>query len=87
MMGQTGGNCIVVKRAVTKNEDSEPSETEEFPYGRCERRRKGTGIGLAITKAIMEAHGGSVLVRSQLNNGSTFILQFPEELLVEEEIG
>jgi signal transduction histidine kinase len=50
-------------------------------------RRKGTGIGLAITKAIMQAHGGTVLVRSQLGNGSTFILQFPDELLVEDELG
>lgn len=49
-------------------------------------RRKGTGIGLAITKAIMQAHGGAVLVRSQLGNGSTFILQFPDELLVEKDI-
>ncbi len=50
-------------------------------------RRKGTGIGLAITKAIMQSHGGAVLVRSQLGSGSTFILQFPDDLLVEEEIG
>lgn len=49
-------------------------------------RRKGTGIGLSITKAIMEAHGGTVLVRSQLGSGSTFILQFPEELLVQGDI-
>ena len=47
-------------------------------------RRKGTGIGLAITKAIMQAHGGTVLVRSQLGSGSTFILQFPDDLLVED---
>ena len=32
----------------------------------------------------MQAHGGAVLVRSQLGSGSTFILQFPDELLVEE---
>lgn len=48
-------------------------------------RRKGTGIGLSITKAIMQAHGGTVLVRSQLGSGSTFILQFPDELLIEGE--
>jgi two-component system OmpR family sensor kinase len=48
-------------------------------------RRKGTGIGLSITKAIMQAHGGTVLVRSQLGNGSTFILQFPEDLFVQGE--
>ena len=44
-------------------------------------RRKGTGIGLSITKSIMQAHGGQVFVRSQLRKGSTFTLRFPKELL------
>ncbi len=39
---------------------------------------KGAGIGLKIVKHIMEAHGGQVLVRSQKNKGSTFILIFPK---------
>jgi signal transduction histidine kinase len=47
-------------------------------------RRKGTGIGLSITRSIMQAHGGKVIVRSQLGQGSTFILLFPIELLVLE---
>ena len=41
------------------------------------RRRKGTGIGLTITKYIMEAHGGSVSVQSRPGKGSTFTLRFP----------
>ncbi|WYP28114.1 ATP-binding protein [Alkalihalobacillus sp. FSL W8-0930] len=42
-------------------------------------RRKigGTGLGLPIVKEIMEAHGGSVSVKSTLGAGSTFILSFP----------
>ena len=48
-------------------------------------RRKGTGIGLSITRVIMQAHGGDVLVRSQIGEGSTFILRFPEDLLMEYE--
>ena len=48
-------------------------------------RRKGTGIGLSITRVIMQAHGGDVLVRSQIGEGSTFILRFPEDLLMEDE--
>lgn len=42
-------------------------------------RRKigGTGLGLPIVKEIMEAHGGSVSVKSELGAGSTFILSLP----------
>ncbi len=41
------------------------------------RRRKGTGIGLTITRYIMRAHGGDVLVQSRPGQGSTFTLRFP----------
>ena len=41
------------------------------------RQRKGTGIGLTITRYIMRAHGGDVLVQSRPGHGSTFILRFP----------
>ena len=40
-------------------------------------RRKGTGIGLAITRYIMLLHNGSVSVQSRLGEGSTFTLRFP----------
>ena len=41
------------------------------------RRRKGTGIGLAITFYIVSAHKGSVDVVSRPGEGSTFSLWFP----------
>jgi signal transduction histidine kinase/DNA-binding response OmpR family regulator/streptogramin lyase len=37
----------------------------------------GTGIGLALVKNIMELHNGNVFVKSQLNQGSEFIIQIP----------
>ena len=48
------------------------------------RRRKGTGIGLAITRHIMSAHKGSIQVSSQFGEGSTFRLLFPNELIHKE---
>ena len=39
-------------------------------------KTKGTGLGLSLVKQIMEAHCGSVAVKSKLGNGSTFRLQF-----------
>ena len=49
-----------------------------------------TGIGLAIVKNIIEGHGGTVSVDSQLNSGTTFTLSLPvardESLLMEKKI-
>jgi len=38
----------------------------------------GTGLGLSIVKHIMQSHGGSVTVKSELGKGSEFICLFPK---------
>lgn len=43
------------------------------------RRSEGAGLGLSIVKAIAEAHGGQVSLRSQLGSGSTFAVILPLE--------
>jgi len=42
-----------------------------------ERSRSGSGIGLAIVKQLVEAHGGTVLVQSAPGQGSTFSFTLP----------
>ena len=37
----------------------------------------GTGLGLTITKAIIDAHGGSIDLRSTLGRGTTFVVTLP----------
>jgi two-component system sensor histidine kinase ResE len=37
----------------------------------------GTGLGLTITKQLVEAHGGSIRVESTAGEGATFVLTFP----------
>jgi signal transduction histidine kinase len=42
-----------------------------------ERQVPGTGLGLYISRAIAEAHGGTLTVRSERGRGSTFRLELP----------
>jgi two-component system phosphate regulon sensor histidine kinase PhoR len=39
---------------------------------------KGTGLGLSIVKQIMDAHKGKIILKSKLNEGSSFKLLFPK---------
>ena len=45
--------------------------------GRFEFGARGLGLGLAITKAIVEAHGGSIDVQTQVGAGSRFTVTVP----------
>jgi signal transduction histidine kinase len=38
---------------------------------------QGTGLGLTITKAIVEAHDGTITVRSTPNVGTSFVIELP----------
>jgi signal transduction histidine kinase len=42
-----------------------------------ERQIPGTGLGLYIARAIVEAHGGSIAVRSQPGEGTSFCVDLP----------
>jgi two-component system sensor histidine kinase KdpD len=51
---------------------------EKFYRGRNQRLQvQGTGMGLAIAKAIVEAHGGEIGVTSQPGHGSVFYFTLP----------
>lgn len=51
---------------------------DKFYRGKNQRYRvQGTGMGLAIAKAILESHGGKIRVTSQLGCGSVFSFLLP----------
>lgn len=41
--------------------------------------KAGSGIGLTLVKSLVEMHGGTIIVKSELNKGSEFIITLPAE--------
>ncbi len=74
-----------VRVTVQDSGEGVPSEDlahifERFYRGDKSRSRAtgGAGLGLAIAKGIVEAHGGSIAVQSQLGQGATFTFTVPK---------
>lgn len=50
---------------------------ERFERGVSSKSFGGLGLGLYISREFIEAHGGTIKVESELNKGSTFIVELP----------
>ena len=48
------------------------------------RKYEGTGLGLPLTKALAELHGGSLDLQSEVDVGTTVTVRFPAERIVSE---
>ncbi len=46
------------------------------------RRYEGTGLGLPLSKSLVEMHGGSLDLQSQVGVGTTVTVRFPAERIV-----
>jgi len=50
---------------------------ESFERGEATPTRKGAGLGLAISRAIVEAHGGSIHAERRDGRGARFVVRLP----------
>ena len=51
---------------------------DSFFRGQGTEKKEGSGLGLAVVKAIVEGHGGRILVESELGRGSIFTVILPK---------
>jgi len=52
--------------------------------GSLKRKYEGTGLGLTLTKGLVELHGGAITMESALRQGTTVTLWFPNERMIAE---
>jgi two-component system NtrC family sensor kinase len=70
------GKTVEIECSDTGSGISEETLTKLFdPF--YTTKEKGTGLGLAIAYGIIDRHGGSIDVRSEMGVGSTFIITLP----------
>jgi signal transduction histidine kinase len=59
------------------------------PFGQVEsamsRSHEGTGLGLPLVKGMIERHGGTLELQSELGQGTTVTLYFPRDRVMAED--
>jgi signal transduction histidine kinase len=60
---------------------------DAFWQGDAHRRRskEGIGLGLAITRRLIDAHGGSITAQSSRHSGTTMIIRLPASRVIPEQ--
>jgi len=85
-----GGNVVVGARRVGNEVEVSVKDTgpgiarvdhervfHEFQQTELGERHEGTGLGLALSKRLVELHGGRIWLESELGHGSRFVFTLP----------
>lgn len=73
----SGTRISVADRGPGISDEELPRIFDRFYMGRQPHERKGLGLGLFITKCLVEAHGGRIGVESRMGVGITFHVWLP----------
>ncbi|HTI70597.1 MAG TPA: HAMP domain-containing sensor histidine kinase [Candidatus Limnocylindria bacterium] len=77
---QGSGYCeiIVSDNGMGIPADEQPKIWQRLYRGDKSRTQRGLGLGLSLVKAVIEAHGGQVSVKSEPGQGSEFRVRLPQ---------
>ena len=64
-----------------------PNMFQRFSQGTSKKRSTGTGLGLYLSRQIIESHGGKIWLESVLNKGSEFSFILTDTVRVKEKNG
>ena len=82
--GETNGMPIFFIRDNGIGIDPEHHERIFGLFNKLDIKSEGTGIGLALVKRIIEVHGGTIWIESELQKGATFYFSLPTHPLAEQ---
>ena len=94
---QNGGRVIITLKnegndlifSVSDNGSGIPQEDipnmfQRFSQGTSKKRSTGTGLGLYLSRQIIESHGGKIWLESTLNKGSEFSFLLTDSVIQKE---